>query len=98
MGLRFRKSVKICKGIKINFSKSGASLSLGGRGHSIKIGNKSRATFGIPGTGLSYSTGLSSHKKSNRRSSNTTHSKHVSSTKQLSPFLMTACLNRAQLI
>ena len=34
MGLRFRRSVKICKGVKVNFSKSGAGLSLGGRGRS----------------------------------------------------------------
>ncbi|SEQ56359.1 MULTISPECIES: DUF4236 domain-containing protein [Butyrivibrio] len=65
MGLRFRKSVKICKGVKVNFSKSGASLSLGGRGHSLNVGGKgTRATFGIPGTGLSYSTKLTGHHKS----------------------------------
>lgn len=70
MGFRFRKSVKICKGVKVNFSKSGASLSLGGRGHSVNIGKRSRATFGIPGTGLSYSTSLSgNHKKSSKGSS-----------------------------
>lgn len=69
MGFRFRKSVKICKGVKVNFSKSGASLSLGGRGHSVTMGKRSRATFGIPGTGLSYSTSLSSHHKSHKSSS-----------------------------
>lgn len=69
MGFRFRKSVKICKGVKINFSKSGASLTLGGRGHSITMGKRSRATFGIPGTGLSYSTSLSGHRKSSHRGS-----------------------------
>ena len=37
MGFRFRKSVKICKGVKVNFSKSGASLSLGGRGYRGRI-------------------------------------------------------------
>ena len=67
MGKRFRKSVKICKGVKVNFTKSGASLSLVGRGHSFNIGSKgARTTVGIPGTGLSYSTKLgaksSSHK------------------------------------
>ncbi len=65
MGLRFRKSVKICKGVKVNFSKSGVSLSIGGRGHSLNIGkNGTRATVGIPGTGLSYSTKLFDHPKS----------------------------------
>lgn len=75
MGLRFRKSVKICKGVKVNFSKSGASLSLGGRGHSMNFGKRgTRATVGIPGTGLSYSTNLTSHHKSSpssHRSSST---------------------------
>ncbi len=65
MGIRFRKSVKICKGVRVNFSKSGASISLGGRGHRVTTGKRgTRATFGIPGTGLSYSTkiGGTSHK------------------------------------
>lgn len=57
MGMRFRKSVKICKGVKVNFSKSGASLSLGGRGHGMTFGGSgTHAHIGIPGTGLSYST------------------------------------------
>lgn len=65
MGLRFRKSVKICKGVRVNFSKSGASLSLGGRGHSMNFGGRgTRATFGIPGTGLSFSTKVTGHHKS----------------------------------
>ena len=73
MGMRFRKSVKICKGVKVNFSKSGASLSLGGRGHSMNFGGRgTRATVGIPGTGLSYSTKVGgshkSHSSSNRSS------------------------------
>ena len=55
MGFRFRRSVKICKGIKVNFSKSGASLSLGGRGNSLNISSKGvKHTLGIPGTGISY--------------------------------------------
>lgn len=56
MALRFRKSVKIAKGLKVNFSKSGASLSLGGKGHSVNFSKRgTRATIGVPGTGLSYS-------------------------------------------
>ncbi|MBO4910130.1 MAG: DUF4236 domain-containing protein [Lachnospiraceae bacterium] len=73
MGVRFRKSVKICKGVRVNFSKSGASLSLGGRGHRVTTGGRgTRMTFGIPGTGLSYTTkvGGSSHK---RKSSSSRH-------------------------
>lgn len=61
MGFRFRKSVKILPGIRLNFSKSGISTSLGGPGASINIGPKgTRKTVGLPGTGMSYST-FSSH-------------------------------------
>ena len=57
MGLRFRKSIKICKGVKVNLSKSGLSLSLGGKGYTCNLSNRGvRHTLGLPGTGLSYST------------------------------------------
>ncbi len=78
MGFRFRKSVKICKGLKVNFSKSGASLSIGGRGHSLTLGKRSRATFGIPGTGLSYSTSLSHHKSRSSHKSSSSRSRSSS--------------------
>lgn len=56
MGLRYRKSVNLGGKSRINISKSGASFSAGGSGHSINIGkNGVRQTIGIPGTGLSYS-------------------------------------------
>lgn len=55
MGFRFRRSVGILPGIRLNFSKSGASVSLGRRGFWYTIGSKgTRATVGIPGTGLSW--------------------------------------------
>ena len=69
MAVRFRKSVKICKGVKVNFSKSGASLSLGGRGHGVTFGGSgTHAHVGIPGTGLSYNTRTGSHSRSHIRS------------------------------
>lgn len=56
MGVRFRKTVKISKGVKVNISKSGLSLSVGGAGHSVNFRNGGvKGTVGIPGTGLSYS-------------------------------------------
>lgn len=51
--MRFRKSVSIAKGLRLNFSKSGLSLTGGARGASITMGK--RGTYlnsGIPGTGL----------------------------------------------
>lgn len=59
MGFRFRKSVRLLPGIRLNFSTRGISTSLGGRGATVNIGRKgARATLGLPGTGLSYTTGL----------------------------------------
>lgn len=56
MSLRYRSSIRICKGVKLNLSKSGVSLSLGGRGASINVSKRgTRSTLGIPGSGFSYS-------------------------------------------
>jgi hypothetical protein len=56
MGFRFRKSIKIAPGIRLNISKRGQSLSIGGRGGTTNISKRGiRQAFGIPGTGLSYS-------------------------------------------
>ena len=56
MGVRFRKSIKICKGVKVNFGKTGASLTVGTRGlhHTIHTSGRRTSSVGIPGTGLSY--------------------------------------------
>lgn len=65
MGVRFRKSVRICKGVKVNFSKSGASLTLGGRGNSINFSSRGISTTnGIPGTGISHRSQIISYHKS----------------------------------
>lgn len=51
--MRFRKSVKICPGVRVNFSKSGVSTSFGGRGGSVTVGKKGTyVNYGIPGTGI----------------------------------------------
>lgn len=51
--MRFRKTVKICKGVRVNFSKSGVSTTIGGRGLSVNVGRKGTyLNTGIPGTGL----------------------------------------------
>ena len=56
MGLRFRKSVTLCKGVKLNFGKSGMSVSVGGKGYRKTINTKGQVTtsMGIPGTGIYY--------------------------------------------
>jgi hypothetical protein len=81
MGFRFRKSVKIAPGVKINLSKSGGSLSLGGRGATVNISSRGvRSTYSIPGTGISYFTQTSSGR--NTRSSSS-HSSNRSAYKEL---------------
>lgn len=55
MGLYWRRSTKILPGVRINWSKSGPSISIGPRGAKVNIGK--RGTYvsgGIPGTGLYY--------------------------------------------
>ena len=57
MAFRFRKSIKIAPGIRINLSKSGISTTVGIKGASVTVGHgKKRTNFGIPGTGISYNT------------------------------------------
>lgn len=57
MGFRFRKTISLGKGVRLNVSKSGVSTSVGPRGASVTFGkNGTYANLGIPGTGLSYRT------------------------------------------
>lgn len=61
MPLRFRKSFKVAPGVKLNLSKSGISTSVGKRGATVNFSKRgTRATVGLPGTGLSYSTSTKS--------------------------------------
>ena len=67
MGFRFQKRVRILPGVTLNFSKSGVSTSFGVRGARITKGHgKTRATIGIPGSGLSY-TAVSGKKRAARQ-------------------------------
>lgn len=61
MGFRFRKSIKLAPGVRVNLSKSGASYSFGPRGASVSVGKRGiHSNVGIPGTGISYRTRLDS--------------------------------------
>ena len=59
MGFRFRRSIRLLPGIRINLGKRSASLSVGGRGAHVTMrpGHKLRATVGLPGSGLSVTEG-----------------------------------------
>lgn len=68
MGFRFRKTIKIAPGLKLNLSKSGISTSLGGKGLTANFSKRGiRGTVGLPGSGMSYSTTVG--KKPRRTSS-----------------------------
>jgi hypothetical protein len=55
MGFRFRRTLKIMPGVRLNLSRSGASVSMGPRGFHYTVGPKgTRVTAGIPGSGLSW--------------------------------------------
>jgi Protein of unknown function (DUF4236) len=62
MGWRFRRSVRILPGIRLNLSRSGVSASVGVKGAHITVGHgKVRETVGLPGTGISYTGTHSTH-------------------------------------
>ncbi len=58
MALRFRKSIKIFPGVKVNLNKKSVGLSVGGKRAGITFNSKTGVTGRIsaPGTGLSYRT------------------------------------------
>jgi hypothetical protein len=52
---RFRRSIRIFPGARLNIGKRGVSTSIGVRGAHVTFGKTgTRTTVGVPGTGLSY--------------------------------------------
>lgn len=80
MGFRFRKSVNFGP-FRVNFSKSGVGWSVGGKGYRYtKTANgRTRKTYSLPGTGLSYVQETSGKKKSSPRT-NPSRSKNSAGT------------------
>ena len=59
---RFRRSIRLLPGLRLNIGKRSASLSMGVRGAHVTLGKTGvRTTVGIPGTGLSYTEVLPHH-------------------------------------
>jgi hypothetical protein len=55
MGFRYRKSINLGGGVRLNLSKKGVGLSMGIKGFRVSSGPRGhRVTVSIPGTGLSY--------------------------------------------
>lgn len=65
MGFRFRKSVKIAPGVRLNFGKKSTSVSFGTKGARYTVSSTGRktASVGIPGTGLYYTESVGGTKK-----------------------------------
>lgn len=74
MGMRFRKSIKIAPGVKLNIGKKSAGVSMGGKYGGISYNSKTgaKARTSIPGTGLSFSEPLSSSVKQSIKIQNKT--------------------------
>jgi hypothetical protein len=65
MGFRFRRSIKILPGIRLNLGKRGISTSIGVRGAHVTFGKSgTRTTVGLPGSGLSYTHLEKPHRES----------------------------------
>ena len=55
MTWRFHRRLALLPGLRINLSRSGASVSVGHRGSWVTVGpHGRRVTVGLPGTGLSH--------------------------------------------
>lgn len=85
MGLRFRKSIKIAPGVKINLNKKSTSVTFGGKGlhHTVSSTGRKTTTVGIPGTGISYSKTSNSSQK--RTTSTHTTNNNTSASQGPSP-------------
>ena len=74
MGLRYRKSINLGGGFRINISKSGIGYSWGVKGYRITktAKGRTRTTASIPGTGISYV-----HETGRRRKGKAVHTAQV---------------------
>jgi hypothetical protein len=63
VGFRFRRTVKLFPGLRLNFSLSGISATVGVRGLGVTLSKSGTyLNMGLPGTGLSYRTRLSTNR------------------------------------
>ncbi len=77
MGFRFRKSIKLGKGVRLNLGKKSVGLSFGGKGFRTSINSKRgiTSTLSIPGTGISY---ITTSKKPGRKPSHNMQKNKIS--------------------
>lgn len=59
MALRFRRSIKLAPGVRLNLGKKSASVRVGPRGAGITAGSAGkRISGGLPGTGLHFTKAI----------------------------------------
>ena len=63
MPIRFRRTVKVLPGVKLNMSKGGVSVTVGTKGFHLNFGKRGvRQTIGLPGSGISETSYLIKNK------------------------------------
>lgn len=68
VGFRFRRTVIIAPGVRLNVGKKSMSVRMGGRGFGVTVGTTgARVSAGIPGTGIYMTQRLSPAKSVQRR-------------------------------
>ena len=75
MGFKFRRSINLGGGFKVNLSKSGVGYSWGTKGvrYTKTATGKKRTTLSIPGTGISYVTKSGGKKKAQKKTAEITN-------------------------
>ena len=78
MGLRFRKSVKVAPGVKVNLNKKSTSVTFGGKGmhHTVSSTGKKSTSVGLPGSGVYYTSSSGGTSSESDRSSKISDSSH----------------------
>lgn len=68
MSLRFRKSVKLAPGVKLNLGKKSAGISVGGKYGGISVNSRTGVGTRVsaPGTGISYTNKITTKSKSKK--------------------------------
>lgn len=81
MGMKFRKSINLGGGTRLNVSRSGVGVSTGVKGFrvSTNTSGRSRVTASLPGSGLSYTKEYGSSGSSGNSQSAPAHHSHGSS-------------------
>lgn len=73
MPVRIRKSFNLFRGVKVNMSKGGMSISVGRKGFHLNFSRRGvRQTVGLPGSGISESSYLFKNKANEDKKENET--------------------------